>query len=391
MSLKIGILGKPNSGKSTLFSALTGTAAAIGNYPFTTINTDVGVSYIISRCPHTEINTPCSPNYGRCVNGKREIPIEIADVPGLIQGASQGKGMGNQFLDNISDMNAIVNLINPVGEDNKILSPEDIENAAIEIENEIFTWFASRVSRDWQRFAKKEDASDSSLDDKLLSKLSFFGISRNEIRILLSKESFSHTLIGWTDDDFMRISRSVFTHIKPIIRVVNKGDIIHDNRIMDRILDRILENGYPIISADYELSIWKALNNGIIESSDDLNGNNKANEPQKAALNKISALFEGGKVIRLSQLFSRIVYENLSHIVVYPVYDESKWTDKKGTVLPDTFLMSSKSTAEDLAFRVHSDIGEGFIRAIDGRTKMILGRNYELKDRDVIRIISKTK
>ena len=387
MSLKIGILGKPNSGKSTLFSALTGTAAAIGNYPFTTTNTEVGVAYITSKCPHTEINVPCSPNYGRCLNGIREIPIEIADVPGLVQGASQGKGMGNQFLDSVSDLNAIVNLINPMSEDGNALTPEGIEESAIETENEIFTWFASRISRDWQRFAKKEDASDSPLDEKLITKMSFFGINREQIKIVISRESFPHELSAWSEEDFMSFSRSVFTHIKPVIRVVNKGDLIHDAKITERLLER----GYSIISADYELSIWKALKHGLIDSSESINPKETATMAQKNALTQIWTLFSGGKILRISTMFSRIIYDYLQYIVVYPVYDESKWSDKAGKVLPDAFLMKHTSTAEDLAYMIHTDIGDGFIRAVDGRTRMILGRNYELKDRDVIRIVSKTK
>ncbi|MHB8360216.1 MAG: YchF-related putative GTPase [Thermoplasmataceae archaeon] len=387
MALKIGIMGKPNSGKSTLFSALTGTAAAIGNYPFTTINTEVGVAYIKNKCPHTEINVQCSPNYGRCVNGYREIPIEVADVPGLVEGANEGKGMGNQFLDSVSDLSAIVNLINPLDDSGKMMNAKEIESVGAEIEGEIFRWFASRLSRDWTRSAKKEDASESALDEKLISKMSFFGISRGEIRIVLSKESFSSNLSTWSEEDFMRISRAVFTHIKPIIRVVNKGDLIHEGKI----LEEITTMGYTIISADYELSIWKALNHGLIKSVEHPEPEETANPAQKNALKLISDLFSTGKVSRITDMFSHIVYNILSYIVVYPVFDESKWTDKKGTILPDTFLMPKKSTAEDLAYKVHTDIGEGFIKAIDGRTRMILGRTHELKDGDVIRIVSKTK
>ena len=304
-----------------------------------------------------------------------------------MEGASQGKGMGNQFLDSVSDLNAIVNLVNPMGDDGKPLTPEGIEKAASETENEIFTWFASRISRDWQRFAKKEDATDSPLDEKLITKMSFFGINREQIKIVLSRESFPHGLSAWSEDDFMNFSRSVFKHIKPVIRVVNKGDLIHDVNTMER----LPEMGYSIISADYELSIWKALNHGLIDSPESIKPKENASSAQKNALSQISSLFSSGKILRISSMFSRIIYDYLQYIVVYPVYDESKWTDKKGKVLPDAFLMKHSSTAEDLAYMIHTDIGEGFIRAVDGRTRMILGRNYELKDRDVIRIVSKTK
>ena len=217
--------------------------------------------------------------------------------------------------------------------------------------------------------------------------MSFFGINREQIKIVLSRESFPHALSAWSEDDFMNFSRSVFKHIKPVIRVVNKGDLIHDVNTMER----LPEMGYSIISADYELSIWKALNHGLIDSPESIKPKENASSAQKNALSQISSLFSSGKILRISSMFSRIIYDYLQYIVVYPVYDESKWTDKKGKVLPDAFLMKHSSTAEDLAYMIHTDIGEGFIRAVDGRTRMILGRNYELKDRDVIRIVSKTK
>ncbi|EQD79386.1 translation-associated GTPase, partial [mine drainage metagenome] len=249
--------------------------------------------------------------------------------------------MGNQFLDSVSDLSAIVNLINPLDDSGKTMNAKEIELAGVEIEGEIFRWFASRLSRDWTRFAKKEDANDSALDEKLISKMSFFGISRGEIRIVLSKESFSSNLSIWSEEDFMRISRAVFTYIKPIIRVVNKGDLIHEGKT----LEEITAMGYTIISADYELSIWKALNHGLIKSVENPEPNETANPAQKNALKLISDLFSAEKVSRIADMFSHIVYNILSYIVVYPVFDESKWTDKKGTILPDTFLMPKKSTA----------------------------------------------
>ena len=78
----------------------------------------------------------------------------------------------------------------------------------------------------------------------------------------------------------------------------------------------------------------------------------------------------------------------LDLIVVYPVEDEHHLTDKEGRILPDAYFLPKGSTAQDLAYKVHTDIGDHFIRAIDARTQRVIGADHELKDGDVITIIS---
>ena len=78
----------------------------------------------------------------------------------------------------------------------------------------------------------------------------------------------------------------------------------------------------------------------------------------------------------------------LKLIVVYPVEDETHLTDKNGRILPDAYFMKQGSTAKDLAYKVHTDLGEHFIRAIDARTHRIIGGDHILKDGDVIRIVA---
>ena len=80
----------------------------------------------------------------------------------------------------------------------------------------------------------------------------------------------------------------------------------------------------------------------------------------------------------------------LNLIVVFPVEDETHWTDKAGNVLPDAFLVPLGSTAMDVAFKVHTDLGNHFIRAINARTKMVVGRDHPVEDGDVLKIVAKT-
>ncbi|MGP6239928.1 GTPase [Cuniculiplasma sp. SKW4] len=383
MEFSIGITGKPNAGKSTLFSSLTETVVAIGDYPFTTVEANKGIAYLREKCPHTELGKQCNPRRGRCLNGIRYIPVEVMDVPGLIEGASQGKGMGNQFMDSLREASALINLISPVTDEKKLMTLDEIKQSAEEVENEIFLWFSSRFGSDWERFSKKVSHLSIPNEEKILMKASFFGIGLKEVRKILSITKMNDNVSIWGDDEIMEFTRAVLKIIRPIKRVVNKGDLLENTR-------EIKAQGFHVISADYELSIMKAFKSGIIKDMNSLEPSEKANERQREALYLIRKSYESGKLERISDVISGIVKTDLQKIVVFPVYDENKWTDKEGNVLPDAFLMDQGDTAEDLAFRIHTDIGNGFIRAINGRTKMILGRSYLLKDGDVIRIVAKT-
>ena len=383
MEFSIGITGKPNAGKSTLFSSLTETVVAIGDYPFTTVEPNKGIAYIKEKCPHLELGKECNPRRGKCLNGIRYIPVEVMDVPGLIEGASQGKGMGNQFMDSLREASAIINLISPVTDEKKLMSPEEISHVAEEVENEIFLWFSSRFGSDWERFSKKVSHLSIPDEEKILMKASFFGITLKDVRKILSITKMNDNVSIWGEDQIMEFTKAVLSLIRPIKRVVNKGDLIED-------VQELKKMGFHVISADYELSIMKAFKSGIIKDMNTLEAADKASLRQKEALDTIRSSYESGKLHRISDVISQIVKTDLQKIVVYPVYDENKWTDKDGNILPDAFLMEQGDTAEDLAFKIHTDIGRGFIRAINGRTKMVLGRSYELKDGDIIRIVAKT-
>jgi ribosome-binding ATPase YchF (GTP1/OBG family) len=89
-------------------------------------------------------------------------------------------------------------------------------------------------------------------------------------------------------------------------------------------------------------------------------------------------------------LMDRVLFAELDHIVVYPVADETHWVDGDGRVLPDAFVVPRGLHAKALAGRVHTDLGEGFIRGVDGRTKRVVGAEHELSDNDVLKIHAKT-
>ncbi len=392
-TVKIGLIGKPNVGKSTLFSALTKSPVDIANYPFTTLKPNVGIALLNSKCPETEIEKHCTPREGSCSEGIRRIPVEIIDVPGLIPGASEGKGMGNEFLDNLRDSEAIIHVFDSSGltasDGTSLQEAKDPVEDIITIENEIFAWMADRIYRDWEKYCRKADASGDRIERSLEKKIASFGISEKQISLILTKASFPPKLSAWKPEDARAFSELIFKHIKPIIRVGNKADSAQPENIK---AIRDFDSNVFFISGEFELTLEKAMAAGLIDSlSKEFKVIGSLNPAQKNALELIGKFLNQPYATRISEIITTAVRNILGYVVVYPVADEGTWGDNKGNILPDAFLLPEGSTALELAYRVHTDIGEGFIRAIDCRTKRAIGKDHALNDSDVIRILSKTR
>lgn len=392
--VKIGLVGKPNAGKSTLFSAICSTSAEIGAYPFTTIKPNVGASFIQVGCPHMELGKECNPNFGSCEEGTRLIPIEIIDIPGLIEGASSGKGMGNEFLENIKEAIAIIQVYDASGYssmDGTILdrSETDPLDEIKTVREELINWVTGKLREGWDRFSKRADLSGEPFEKAMLKKVSSIGLDQNDLRAMSVLSSFKGRLEDWKDEDFLKFAEVLFTGLKTIVSVGNKADLLSEEQ-METLLKRV--PGTFLISAEYELTVSKALSNGFIRSiNPPFEAVHELSGKQKSGLEKISEFFLSGHITRTRDLLTQIALEVLNRIVVFPVYDETHWTDKKGNVLPDAFIMRKGDTALDLAYRIHTDIGENFIKAIDARSKRTVGKSHELNSGDIIKIISKTK
>lgn len=391
-TVKIGLIGKPNAGKSTLFSALTHNTAEIANYPFTTIKPNVGLALFSAECPEGQIGKKCNPKEGKCEDGTRYIPVEIIDVPGLIPGASEGKGMGNEFLENIRDSDAIIHVFDASGTSGLDGAPSDERIDPLEevrsVRKELIEWFISKFSKDWEKFARKEEASKDRIEASLHGKLTGFGIDEKGIAEIILKGKFPDKLSKWTQAEFLDFAELFFTVTKPILYLGNKADLCTEEeigRLKSTLKDCVFSSG------EYELALQKAHSADLISSVESgFRISSKASDKQRNALETIGNFIAADYVERPQKLIERIV-RMLGYIVVFPVFDESHWTDKNGNVLPDAILMKKGQNALDLAYKVHTEIGKGFIKAVDARTKMVISRDHELKEGDVIRIVAKTK
>jgi len=391
----IGVVGKPNVGKSTFFKALTLANVEIANYPFTTINPNKGFGHVSVNCADHFFNLQCNPRFGYCVNHKRFIPIEIIDVAGLVPGAHEGKGLGNKFLDDLRQADAFIHVIDCSGStDEKGQAVEagsyDPANDIKFLEHELDMWYLQIISKGWERFARTVYQEKQNITKALGKQLSGLKISEEEIAIALKELNLTENPLEWNEDDLLRIASSLRKK-KKIIIAANKIDIEYAYEIFNR-LKREFPN-YTIIccSAESEVALKEAAKKNMIayvpgESNFELIGN--VNEKQKIALEFIRKnVLEKFGTTGVQQIINFIVFDALKQIAVYPV-SNSRLTDKEGRILPDCFLVPEGTTALELAFKIHSTIGESFIKAIDHKTKQIIGKDYRLKNGDVIEIVS---
>ena len=388
--LSIGLAGKPNSGKSTFFKAATLVDVDIANYPFTTIDANHGVSYVRAPCPCRELGI--KDGCGRCKDGFRFIAIELIDVAGLVPDAHLGKGLGNEFLDALRVAEAVIHVLDASGGTDAEGNPVGIGNydpvSDVKfLEHEIAMWLNGILNRNWEKLMRNYKALGGKPEQILIDQMAGAGVSDNQIRRALSEMKKDPG--AWKEEEIQRFARLLRAYSKPMILAANKMDIAPAENVK-RLLDLKDDLVIPVSGAA-EIALRMAEKAGLIKyrpGDQDFEILGQLSAAQKAGLEKIRILMKQHGGTGVQQCINRAVFELLDYIVLYPVEDENKFTDRKGVILPDAFLMKRGSTARDLAFRVHSDIGESFLFAIDGKTKMRLGEKHELKDGDVIKIVS---
>ena len=387
--MKVGLVGKPNAGKSTFFTAATSANAQIGDYPFTTIEKNVGVAHVRKPCPSKELGLEPNPNNSLSINGIRYIPVEVIDVAGLVPGAHEGKGMGNKFLDDLRQADVLIQVVDSSGntdlEGNAVESADPIEEVNF-LKHELCQWIGEITMRNWSRSARAVE-SGAKVEDFLSDRLAGLKFSREHVFSSLRKASISKPVMKWGPEEGLILAEFLQDIAKPIIIAANKADISPKEN-----LQKLSKIGGIITVADYELALKKASEANLIAynsgDSDFEISSDKLTEGQKSALQKIKDFLNKNGSTGVQECIEKAVLEKLDLIAVYPVEDETHFTDGQGRVLPDAYLLPRESTAHDLAYKVHSDIGDSFIRAIDCKSKRIIGKDYELQDGDIIKIVA---
>ena len=404
-AVRIGLIGKTNTGKTTFFNASTTQSAEISNYPFTTKNPNMGAGHAATLCVHRELGLKSdNPKNSACIDGWRIVPIEIIDLPGLIKGAWQGRGLGNQFLAVAAQSDALLHIVDASGSidvDGKIASPgvgDPVADIA-DIEEELAMWYLKLFDSSYDKIVRTMKGSPGADFAETVSGLMLgVGVKRADVVEACAKiKLYGEDVERWTDDQRREFAWTLREVSKPTLIVANKMDVPEAAKNFQKIRESYHEMIVVPCSAESELTLRRAEESGVIkylpgEERFDIVKGARLTEKQEWALSHINKAILG-EYLRTGVQFALnvAVFKLLRMNTVYPVSDSVKYSDNSGNVLPDVFLMPSGSTVTDLANSIHSDLARGLIYAVDARTGLRLPVDYQLKDRDVLSIVSATK
>lgn len=398
MAKTVGIVGKANVGKSTFFAAATLKPVEIAGFPFTTIKADRGIAYIRSPCVCKEFQVKDDPVNSACINGIRLIPVDIIDTPGLIPGAHQGKGLGNQFLDEVRRADALIVVADASGctdingQACDPMTHDPIEDVQM-FEEEFDLWLIALILKDWDKVTRTAQSKKEPIDKHLEEKLTGLGINRHQINEAVRKTRLdAYKANQWETEEIRRFVTQLRETSKPLIVAANKAD--RDGSEIN--VERLREAGYKVVPtcAEAELALRRAAEAGLVEYTPGdkefkAKKPERLNEGQKRALEAIrEKVFQKWGGTGLQEILNQAFFSLLEMIIVYPVEDAEKLTNHQGQVLPDCYLVPSGTTAKQFAGEIHSDLQEGFLFAIDARSKKRLGDSYNLVNNDVIQIVS---
>jgi len=387
------LVGAPNSGKSTFFNAATMLNAETGNRPFVTIKPNEGIAYVKVKCVHSELGQKCNPRHGYCKGEWRFVPIKLWDVAGLVPDAYKGKGLGNRFLNDIMQASALIHVLDASGSTNcegEIVGEGNFDPCVTGkfLTKEIAHWIKGILAKNWSSLSKRVESE--SVSATLAKPLSGLGITEEDVHDVLRKADFPERVSQWNDSALLEFAELVRKKSKPVMIAANKIDLKSSKENLERLREELGKENIVAVSAEAELALRKAAEQNLIEyipGDTDFKELKELPEKQKNALEFIreNVLQEFG-CTGVQKIINSVAFDLLNLIVVYPVEDQNKWSDSKGNVLPDAYLLKKGSTPLDLAAKIHSSFAEKFVAAIDCRTGQKLSHDAELENNAVIKI-----
>jgi ribosome-binding ATPase len=392
----IGIVGKPSTGKSTFFMAATSVPVERSARPFTTIKPNRAVAYVEVECVDKEFGKQCNPRTGFCVSSRRFVPVELLDVAGLVPGAHEGKGLGNKFLDDLRQADLLIHIVDASGSTNEV--GEAVQKGSYDpcndvrfLEQELDFWIKGILDNNWIKLSREAKLNTKKNEDIITNQFSGLGMSSTIIgRVLKELKLEDKPIDQWNEEERLSLCKKIRQIGKPIIIAANKCDLStgYDNYLK-------LKKTFPeylVIpcSAEAEITLKGAAKANLIKyipGDKEFEVTGELNDAQKNALGIIKAVCERYDGTGIQKCLNAAVFDFLHYIAIFP--GGGDLVDSHGRTLPDCFLMPQGTTALEFAFKLHSDIGNGFIKAINYKTKQAVGKDHPLKHRDVIEIVFK--
>ncbi|UCS22059.1 uncharacterized protein HLK63_K00627 [Nakaseomyces glabratus] len=391
----IGIVGKPSSGKSTTLNSLTDASAAVGSFPFTTIEPNKATGYLQVDCACSRFGKEelCKPNYGWCEKGKRHIPIMLLDVAGLVPGAHSGRGLGNKFLDDLRHADALIHVVDVSGTtdaEGKNCRGYDPLNDIEWLQDEIRLWIENNLKKRWGSIVRRHTATKSSVVDTLQAQFGGYGSLIPMVQRCLDRLEGLPPLEKWDDEWITKVVKSFMMEKFPTVLALNKIDHPDADKNVSKIMLKYPETKAVLTSAITEVFLRKLKKQGFIQydsgtefvdTFEDDPSLKPLDEKSLARIENIRDLvlyrFGSTGVVQVLQAATDV----LDLIPVYTVKNMATFTGGNGTnVFRDCFLVKRGTPVGKVARYILGDVTVAAIETVGSvrvseETPVLPGKN----------------